>query len=113
MKRGIIAAVIIIIIIAFATTVNIMLEKETDLLYEFADCASTDRTQLEKLCNEWEKQIIYFKFFTDHGYFETIDKKIKKLRYLDGESYVTTCKDIMIDFQTLKEDISFSFGNIF
>ena len=32
-------------------------------------------TALEK---EWKKEIVYFKLFTDHGYFENIDKNYCK-----------------------------------
>lgn len=113
MKRGIIAAVIIIAVTAFAITVNITLENKTDILYGFAQAASADKIKGKDLYNEWEKQIIYFELFTDHGYFEKIDKQIKKLSILENEAYTAACKEITIDLIELKEHLSFSFGNIF
>ncbi len=113
MKRGIIAAIILTAVTAFAVTVNITLTKKAEMLHSLAHSAVNDRAELETLCEEWEKQIIYFELFTDHGYFEPLDRKIKKLRYVDGKSYPLACAEAMLDIAAFKEHVSFSFRNIF
>lgn len=113
MKRGIIAVLIILGVTVSAIAVTLSLEHKVEKLYEIAASASDNKIKLSEFCEEWEKQIIYFELFTDHGYFEKIDKQIKKLSFLEGESYVTACKEIMIELNELNEHLSFSFGNIF
>ncbi len=113
MKRGIIAAVILISVTALAITVNHTLSQKAERLYVLAQSAVYDKAALEEFGAEWDREIIYFELFTDHSYFETIDKKIKKLRYVEGDNYRTACAEAMIDISALKEHISFSFPSIF
>lgn len=113
MKRGIIAAVILTAITVFAVVVNITLTHRTDRLYSLAQAALQDKAALEALSKEWEKQVVYFEFFTDHNYFEHIDKHVRKLAYLDGELYTSACAETLIEFAALGEHLSFTPGNLF
>ena len=113
MKRGIVAAIILTLIIAIAVTINVALVNKADRLYTLAQQATDSKSKLYTLDTEWKKQIIYFELFTDHGYFENIDKRIKKLTYLDGEAYRIACTETAVDFCTFKEHLAFSIGNIF
>ncbi len=113
MKRGIIAVIILTAVTTLAITVNFMLSQKAEMLHSLAQSALYDRAALDRLSEEWDSQIIFFELFTDHGYFEPLDKKIKKLEYTDGENYRISCAEAMLDIAALKEHISFSFGNIF
>lgn len=113
MKRGIIAAVVLACVTLIAVTVTVTLQHKADTLCTLAQYALQDKSQLENLSTEWEKQVIYFELFTDHGYFETIEKKIRKLRFTDGEQYRIICTETLLDIATFKEHISFSPGNVF
>lgn len=113
MKRGIIAGIILISIVSTAIAINFWLGHKTDLLFSLAQTVSQDKSQIEKLNEEWDKQVIYFKLFTDHASFEALEKKIKKLPYVSEENYGTICAEIIFDIVLLKEHISFSPSNIF
>ncbi len=113
MKRSIIAITILTAVAALAITVNFTLSQKAEKLYNLAQSAINDETSLEKFSAEWDRQIIYFELFTDHGYFEALDKKIKKLKHVDGENFRLICTEAMLDIAALKEHISFSFSNIF
>ncbi len=113
MKRGIIAAVILACVTLIAVTSSVSLQHKADTLCALAQRALQDKTQLEKLSEEWDKHVIYFELFTDHGYFEAIEKKIRKLHFVDGEQYRITCTETILDIATFKEYILFSPGNIF
>lgn len=113
MKRGIIAVGMLTIILISAITVNFSLIHKADALHTLAQYAIQDKKALENLDTEWEKQIIYFELFTDRSYFESLDKKIKKLSYIDGENYRITCTEAMLEIAALQDHISFTFSGIF
>lgn len=113
MKRGIISIIILAICIVSSVSVNLTLERKAESIYYKAVDAANDKSSAYALEKEWEKEIVYFKLFTDHGYFENIDKNIKKLQYLNGETYINTCTETIIDLVELKEHLAFSVTNIF
>lgn len=113
MKRGIIAAVILSLVIITAVRVSISLEHKTDTLYALAQSALYDRTQIDKLNEEWSRQVVYFRLFIDHSSFEALEKKIKKLRYADDKNYTTICTELILDIDSFKETVSLSIHNIF
>lgn len=113
MKRGIVSIIILTVCVAFAVTVSLTLEHKAESLHSVALAAVDDKSSVYTLEDEWEKEIIYFELFTDHGYFESIDTKIKILEHLDGETYRNTCIETVIDLIELKEHLSFTFPNIF
>ncbi len=113
MKRGISAIIILTCCIIFAIAVTVTLENKAESLHSVALAAADDKKFVYALEDAWEKEIVYFELFTDHSYFENIDKKIKKLRYLDGKTYRNTCREAVIDLIELKEHLTFSFPNIF
>lgn len=113
MKRAVIAVIILVSVTISAAAVNLMLSQKTERLYVLAESATYSKTRLEEFDTEWNRQLIYFKLFTDHAYFEPLDKKIKKLAYIEGGQYEVICTEVMLDIAALKEHISFSFANVF
>ncbi len=113
MKRGITAITILILCAAFAISVNFVLEHKAQLLYDFALTAVNDKNTCFTLEKEWSRSLIYFKLFSDHGRFESIDEGIKRLRYLEGEEYRKACRDTVTDLLEFKDQLAFSLPNIF
>lgn len=113
MKRGIIGVIILVISAISSISVNSLLVNKADELASFARAACNSKDELQTFEQEWKKQVIYFKLFTDHGYFEHIEKDIEMLKYYSGEKYSIACQNAVTDIDTFKEHISFSFGNLF
>ena len=113
MKRGIAALFILMACVVFAVSVNFTLEHKVQSLHSVAITAANDKNKVYILEDKWKNEVVYFKFFMDHEYFENIDKKIKKLPYLNGEAYRNLSRETVIDLIELKEHLSFSLSNIF
>lgn len=112
MKRGIAAIIILTFCITFALIITFMLELKTQAIIDLAQSAANDKNNVYILEKEWNKKVIYFELFADHSYFEGIDKKIRNLKYLEGEIYRNTCTEAVIDLMELKKHLTFSLPNI-
>ena len=112
MKRGIAAIIILTFCITFALIITFMLELKTQAIIDLAQSAANDKNNVYILEKEWNKKVIYFELFADHNYFEGIDKKIRNLKYLEGEIYRNTCTEAVIDLMELKKHLTFSLPNI-
>ncbi len=113
MKRGIAAIIILTFCITFALIITFMLELKTQAIIDLAQSAANDKNNVYILEKEWNKKVIYFELFADHSYFEGIDKKIRNLKYLEGETYTNTCTETVTDLVKLKEYLKFSLPNVF
>jgi len=113
MKRGIAAIIILTFCIAFAVIITFMLELKTTSIIALAQSAVNDKNSVYVLEKEWNREVFCFELFTDHSYFEGIDKEIRSLKYLKGETYRNTCTKTVIDLIKFKEYLAFSLPNIF
>lgn len=113
MKRGTAAIIILAVCLIFSITINNMLEHKAESVLFLAKAAVNTKESASVLEKEWNKELIFFKLFTDHSYFESIDRNIKMLQYLDGETYRDTCNKTVVDLIEFEEYLSFSLPNIF
>ena len=111
MKRGLTAIILLTFCITFAVVVTFILELKTQAIIDLTQSAANNKNTVYILEKEWDKEVIYFELFTDHSYFESIDKKIRNLKHLKGETYINACKETVTDLIKFKEYLDFSLPN--